>query len=51
VKRRLTRLLLILCAALPASGCVWLQNEFFVYDRAAPKAVEVQQGLTPTAPW
>lgn len=51
MKRRLTRILFLLLAALPLSGCVWMQNEFFVYERVAPPALDVPGGELPTAPW
>lgn len=45
---RLALTLALWCAALVSGGCVWLQNEFFVWDAAPP-------GPPPTAgsdaPW
>ena len=40
---RLARLGLLLTLCFTASGCVWLQNEFFVYD-VAPAADEQPAG-------
>jgi hypothetical protein len=41
VKRRIARILLLCMAALPCSGCVFLQNEFFVFDRLPPADLPV----------
>jgi hypothetical protein len=48
VRRKIARVVLLLLAAVPLSGCVWLQNEFFVWD-APPPAKQPAGGLD--APW
>lgn len=50
MKRRLSRLCLCLLAVLPLSGCVWLQNEFFVYDKPAPSVVP-EPDAAAALPW
>ncbi|MEY2983003.1 MAG: hypothetical protein ACO4CT_11185 [Planctomycetota bacterium] len=32
------RLAVLSLACIPLSGCVWLQNEFFVWDAAPPSS-------------
>ena len=48
--RRLLRVLAIGLLLAPAGGCVWLQNEFFVYD-VAPPTPEPEAAPAAHAPW
>ncbi len=36
--KKCKRLAVLALACIPLSGCVWLQNEFFVWDAAPPSA-------------
>lgn len=48
MRRKIARIVLLLLAVAPLSGCVWLQNEFFVWDAAPP----VEEPATGTdVPW
>lgn len=49
--RRTRRILCVLLALLPCGGCVWLENEFAVYDVKAPATAEPLVLPASTAPW
>ncbi len=51
MKRRINRVLCLLLMLVPCTGCVWLQNEFFVYQKATPDTVTPPSDVPVPSPW